>query len=206
MADPLTLAALGSVAIAEGIKFLYGQVGELLKRRREVKERAEVVTDELAAAPPVARMEIEVPPSMGGKRFQVDANLRVVDDNADRMARLRGELANYADETLEVDTGNEALLRTVAELRVLVEEAISTHLTFAGEGGGRPATGSPLAVGRVRVSHFKGGAATGLRADEFTEGGATGEVDVDVAEHGSTLTGAQFGRIGAASPRREPPS
>ena len=37
MADPLTLAAVGAVALTEGIKFLYGQAGETLKRWRESK-------------------------------------------------------------------------------------------------------------------------------------------------------------------------
>ena len=37
VADPFTLAAVGAVAITEGIKFLYGQAGEVLKRWRERK-------------------------------------------------------------------------------------------------------------------------------------------------------------------------
>ena len=31
MADPFTLAAVGAVAITEGIKFLYGQAGDVIK-------------------------------------------------------------------------------------------------------------------------------------------------------------------------------
>jgi hypothetical protein len=38
--DPITLAALGAVALSEGVKFLYGQAGELLKRRREQRASA----------------------------------------------------------------------------------------------------------------------------------------------------------------------
>ena len=35
MTDPLTLSALTASALTEGIKFLYGQAAELLKRKRE---------------------------------------------------------------------------------------------------------------------------------------------------------------------------
>ena len=38
MPEPLTLAVLSAVALTEGIKFLYGQAGELLRRRWERKE------------------------------------------------------------------------------------------------------------------------------------------------------------------------
>ena len=37
MADPFTLGAVGAVVLTEGIKFLYGQAGEALKRWRERK-------------------------------------------------------------------------------------------------------------------------------------------------------------------------
>ncbi len=38
MVDPLSITAIGAVAITEGIKFLYGQAGEILKRWRERKD------------------------------------------------------------------------------------------------------------------------------------------------------------------------
>jgi hypothetical protein len=44
----LTLGVLGGVALSEGIKFLYGQATELLKRRRKRK-------DAKKAAEPVCR-------------------------------------------------------------------------------------------------------------------------------------------------------
>jgi len=47
MIDPLTISAIGAVAITEGIKFLYGQAGELLKRWRERKDAAKDATIQL---------------------------------------------------------------------------------------------------------------------------------------------------------------
>ena len=38
MVDPLTLSTIGAVALTEGIKFLYEQAGEVLKRWRERKD------------------------------------------------------------------------------------------------------------------------------------------------------------------------
>ena len=40
VSDPLTLAAVGAVALTEGIKFLYGQAGEALKRWRARQQAA----------------------------------------------------------------------------------------------------------------------------------------------------------------------
>src|SRR4051794_32229217 len=40
MVDPLSATAIGAVVLTEGIKFLYNQAGELLKRYRERKEGA----------------------------------------------------------------------------------------------------------------------------------------------------------------------
>jgi hypothetical protein len=39
MSDPLSLALLGGVGLTEGIKFLYGQAGELLARWQDRKAR-----------------------------------------------------------------------------------------------------------------------------------------------------------------------
>src|SRR4029453_12668768 len=51
MADPLTLAAVGALALAEGIKFLYGQAGEVLKRWRERKATAATGPTPVASEP-----------------------------------------------------------------------------------------------------------------------------------------------------------
>ena len=50
MVDPLSLTVLTGVALTEGIKFLYGQVTDLLKRRRDLVEK-------VAADPPAVPAE-----------------------------------------------------------------------------------------------------------------------------------------------------
>src|SRR5215211_829807 len=55
--EPITLTLVGTVALTEGIKFLYSQATEILRRRSERREE-EKVTDQLAAAEPI---DIELP-------------------------------------------------------------------------------------------------------------------------------------------------
>ena len=58
MVDPLSLSAIGAVALTEGIKFLYEQAGEVLKRWRDRKDAgakaapAQLDTTESAEAKP----------------------------------------------------------------------------------------------------------------------------------------------------------
>jgi hypothetical protein len=50
MVEPFSLGALGAIALTDGIKFLYAEAGEILRRRRERKNTAdtEVVNATLA--------------------------------------------------------------------------------------------------------------------------------------------------------------
>lgn len=182
MAVPMTLTAMTSVALVEGIKFMYAQAGELFKRRREKAH---------------GTLETELPATLGGGRLTAEPDIAVVERNASRMAELRGRLANYADGTLDVDPGDERLLVTVAELRDLIEQSLGRHLTFTVEHD-RPATGVVLATGRVQAGEIRGTHITGVEVDELTGGAAHGGVQVDSADQ-SIITGGRFGRVGPPS-------
>ncbi len=136
MVDPLSLAALGGAALTGGITFLYGQVTELLKRRRDRAEQA-------AAAPPtVPAGPVEV---LDGALVARPVDLDVVAGNDARLLELRRELAVYADGLARADPADERLLERVAALRGLLELAYGQHVTFRGEQ--RASTGSPLPAG-----------------------------------------------------------
>ncbi len=140
MVDPLSLAALGGAALTGGITFLYGQVTELLKRRRDRAEQAAA-----AAEPPmVPAGPVEV---LDGSLVARPVDLDVVAGNEARLRELRRELADYADGLVEPDPADERLLEQVAALRGLLELAYGQHVTFRGEQ--RPATGSPLQAGAL---------------------------------------------------------
>lgn len=133
MVDPLSVGVLGGVALTEGIKFLYGQVTELLKRRRDGAEQA-------AAEPPVVpARQAQV---LDGPLVQRPVDVGVVTGNEARLRELRRELADYSDGVAEPDPADRRLQEQVAALRGLLELAYGQHVTFRGEQ--RPSTGSPL--------------------------------------------------------------
>ncbi len=136
MVDPLSLTALGAAALTGGITFLYGQVTELLKRRRDRAEQAD------AAPPVVPGGPVEV---LDGALVARPVDLTVVAGNEARLLELRRGLGDYADGLATADPADRRLLERVAALRGLLELAYGQHVTFRGEQ--RPATGSPLEAG-----------------------------------------------------------
>lgn len=136
--DPLSLSVLGGVALGEGIKFLYAQATELLKRRREQgegRDSAAATTEELVR---------QQPQVLDGPLVSGQVRLDVVAERESELRELRSGLADYADGLADVDPTDVRLLKQVASLRALLELAYGQHLTFQGEG--RPATGTGLSA------------------------------------------------------------
>src|SRR5215813_6724051 len=77
MPDPITLAALGTLAVTEGVKFLYGQAGELIKYWREKKKAAAAP----AATPEPKPPEVKLPEVFEGQLVAP----KVHDDVLDRV-------------------------------------------------------------------------------------------------------------------------
>jgi hypothetical protein len=131
MADPITITAVGVVVLNEGIKFLYGQVGELLKRRRERKEKgkaaAVAATAQASAAP---RMEavpaVAVPAAdvLEGQLAPPVADFDKLEPLADSMTALRRDLGDYAEGLSSVDPGDTVLTTTVDTLRRQLEAVL----------------------------------------------------------------------------------
>src|SRR5215213_10912888 len=93
--EPVTLAAVGTVALTEGIKFLYAQAGEGLKRWRE---RRNNIDKRAAQADTTAPIAIELPPDafegqLSKPHIHFDALERVEND----LREVRKSLADYAD-------------------------------------------------------------------------------------------------------------
>jgi hypothetical protein len=136
MVDPLSLAALGAVALTEGVKFLYGQATELLKRRRERRDAAK--KDEAAAeALPAA------PEGLLDGSLALPGDVAVSDADADKLTKLRSQLNAYADGLEPIREGDAELLKVADALRGLLEGVYGRRITFAGEPGRAP-TGTPL--------------------------------------------------------------
>jgi hypothetical protein len=129
MADPLTLAVVGAAALTEGIKFLYGQAGELLRRRWERKETlAEGAGDPLVEPLPAPRQGM-----LAGDPGPLVPDPAALDDLASELAELRTVLEPYVMGQRPVSADDAALLTRVDALRQGLEAVYGQRLSFVGE-------------------------------------------------------------------------
>jgi hypothetical protein len=174
MADPLTLAAVGAVALTEGIKFLYQQAGEALKRWRERKAAGK------SAA--VESVEVQLPSiAFAGELERPQLHLEAVEQLEQDLRDLRAVVADYAQGIDKVDPGTEQLLQAM-------EAVYRQRITFRGEP--RSPSG-PLAVGEANLDEVHGYVA-GLRAREIISGSATGRVTAKRVEAGGQAIGVDL--------------
>jgi hypothetical protein len=95
--DPLSVAALGAAVLTQGIGFLYGQVGELLRRHRDRRQSA------------AAAGQMEIPPAeeagqvLAGQLTAGPVDEQALDEHANQLAKLWGLLAPYASGLTPVD-------------------------------------------------------------------------------------------------------
>jgi hypothetical protein len=169
--DPLTLSVLGGVALSEGVKFLYGQATELLKRRRERK--AEQVDE-----------PVEVPALEGELEQPLQADEAALERLEPDLRALRKELHDYVDGLEPIDAGDRRLLETADAVRQALEAVYGQRITFRGEQ--RPSSG-PVVEGRVNVTTVAGYVA-GVRART-----ASGVMRGDISADEVTSTGQAIG-------------
>jgi hypothetical protein len=194
MVDPLTLTAVGAVALTEGIKFLYGQAGEALKRWRERKAAGKT-----AGAEPV---DVALPSdAFAGQLERPQLHFETVGRLEQELRDLRATVADYAQGIDKVDPKNDELLQTVDALRQTMEAVYEQRITFAGEP--RPPSG-PSVVGEANVDEVLGYVA-GLRARRIIGGSATGRVTVKRVGRGGQAVGLDVESIGPEA-RPSPPS
>jgi hypothetical protein len=136
MVDPLSLGALGAVALTADVKFLYGQATELLKRRRKRRDAARKDEAAADALPAAAEGLLDGP-------LRVPGDVAVSDADADKLIKLRSQLTAYADDLEPIQSDDAKLLKVADALRGLLEGVYGQRITFAGEPG-RPPTGTPL--------------------------------------------------------------
>lgn len=189
MPDPatLSLASLGATALTEGIKFLYGQAGELLKRwRGESKAKsAEGTAGTLT-------VNVNLPAGLVGDAFSAEIPFKKVEEFSTLLTELRRSLYEYADDSAEVTAGDRHLIEVVEQLRSALETIYQRRLTFVGED--RPPSGS--VVGLVDADILAGDA-SGVSAEEISGSArVSGTVRAGRVETGGSATGVKAGRIG----------
>lgn len=179
MVDPLTLSAVGAVAITEGIKFLYGQAADLIKRWLDHKDAAKNASAQLSETEPV---EVRLPDVFAGQLAQLQIHYDVMDRIGEELRGLRRDLADYADGIEKVNMDDKNLLQTVDALRQSIEAVYQQRITFKGE---QRAPSGPVAESSIDVDEVAGYVA-GIRARRIA-----GNVKVD-AHARRVDQGAQF--------------
>lgn len=167
MVDPLTLSAVGAVAITEGIKFLYGQASDLIKRWLDHKEAEKNASASLSKTEAV---EVKLPDVFAGQLSQTQIHYDVMDRIGEQLRELRKDLADYADGIEKVNMDDKNLLQTVDALRQSIEAVYQQRLTFRGE---QRSPSGPIAESSIDVDEVVGYVA-GIRARRIA-----GNVKVD---------------------------
>lgn len=130
MADPITLAVVGSLALTEGVKFLYAQASKILERRTARKDAADKPE---AEGKKTEAVNVQLPEVFKGQLSAPQIDFDEVERLHKPMLELRSRLANYGDGMLTPDPANEDLIRDVDELRQILESIYGQRITFKDE-------------------------------------------------------------------------
>jgi hypothetical protein len=185
--DPLTLSVIGAVALTEGIKFLYGQAGDVLRRWRERKRAA---ADPVSAeSAPIESVALHVPAAFEARPSQAQAAIHfdVVQQLEQELREARTLLADYAEGIEPVDAGDARLLEATDLLRQLLEAVYRQPLTFRGE---RHRPTGPFVEGAVDVDEVRGRVAA-VRARVIAKGSVAGSVKAIRVEAGGQVAGVE---------------
>ncbi|WP_328471538.1 hypothetical protein OHA21_07495 [Actinoplanes sp. NBC_00393] len=193
MAEPVTWAVLGTVALTQGIAFLYNQAGELIKIRRERKKAA---AKEPLLTPAVSD------PVLAGQLQPLPVDEKVVDERSEELITLQEGLVSYTNGNREVDPASAELVAKVEALRGLLELAYQQRITFRGEE--REPSGSQVDV--VATAKRVEGHLVAARIDHVGAGGRVNvDLDVDEVTAGGRVIGFEGKSIGGGPPQRPAP-
>lgn len=198
MPDETTLSAntLEVALLTEGIKFLYSQAGELIRRWRERRDKG--VEQDRADQRMLSEATKAVPISLPADVFEGQLvnpviHFDVVAASEQELRGLRKDLTDYVEGIEVVNTKDQVLLERVDTLRQLLEAAYRQRITFKGEQ--RPPSGA-VVTGRVSVGNMLKGEAAGVDAEEITEGEVLGEAQAVTVDADGNLYGVKVKRIG----------
>ena len=192
MVEPFSMGAVGAVAVTEGIKFLYGQAAEVLKRWRDHKAGKVAEAQE-----PIQIKPTEVTGILEGTLEAPKVDFAVLDRLHDDIRQLAGVLGSFATGLDEPDPSDHDLASAADGLRRALEAVYGQRITFAGEA--RPPSG-PFVAGEANVDDVLGYVA-GLRARRIIGGSVTGRVTAKRVGPGGQAIGLEVDTIGPEVPR-----
>jgi hypothetical protein len=185
VADPITLSCVGAAVMTEGIKFLYGQAAEAVKRWRESG----------TARDPAKPVPTDVtPPShvFSGELDPLEFHVEKVGPLAQHLLTLRKALADHAEGLEVVHCEDRALLEAVDSLRQAMEAVYQQRLTFLGE---QRAPSGPVVEGTIDIDSVAG-TATAVEATLIASGRVGGVVRATRLESGGSIHAVKVGIIG----------
>lgn len=190
MADPVTLSAAGlsAIALSEGVKFLYAEAGEVLKRWWDKRDKASEAASHTPESDDVPLPDVfEESPA---QRHVDDAALKILSED---LEATWGRMAPYAAGK-PLNPADDALLLEIARFREMLEAISGRTLTFKGEQRkGRATVQSFLELNTLR------GRATGVRIDHIEHGEARSVAKVNEIDESGSFTGIDVGTLGARS-------
>ncbi len=184
MAEPFSIGALGALAATEGIKFLFTQAGEVLKRWRERRKG-----NQEAAEAPILVQGAEV---LEGALEPPTVNFEAVERLHTDIQELGSMLAKYASGFDEPDPDDTELFAAADGLRRALEAIYGQRITFKGET--RESSG-PTVIGRADVETVAGDVAA-VRARLVKSGRLEGTATAKRVEPGGKLTGVEIDSLG----------
>lgn len=181
--EPVTLAAIGAVALSEGVKFLYDQAGEAIRWWRE--RRAD--PDRAAHPLPVVG---DAPADLQPATVDIPAMERLEPE----IRALRSALGPYVDDVAPepVDAADANLIAVVDALRRAMEAVLGQRIRFRGEPD-RPS--GPEISGEVDVEQVAGYAAA-VRVRNLANGRIVGTARARTVESGGELIGVDADDVG----------
>lgn len=191
MTDSWNLGAMGSEALAEGIKFLYAQAGEALKSWRERRSHARFQgeANESAGVP----VEVILPTDVfTGELVGVRLDLREISRLEDKLKELRHALMDYIDGVADVDPADSQLWAVIDELRHSMEAIYGQKITFRGESA---VSSGAQVTGHVKADSVSGYAA-GMRSRHLVSGSVKGDVESATVEPSGEVVGVDIEEIG----------
>jgi hypothetical protein len=187
MADPVTLAAVSAVALTEGIKFLYGQAGEALKRWQEQKKA------KIAAAATPQPVPVTLPATaFEGQLKNPQLHLEAVERLEPDLRDLRAAVLSYVEGIDDVNPRDEQLLLKIHALRQAMEAVYGQRIAFIGEPGSP--SGAEV-IGEAKVGEVLGYVA-GLRAKRIVAGSVSSRLEADKVGPEGQAVGLDVDTIG----------
>jgi len=183
MVEPFSIGALGMLAAAEGIRFLYGQATEVLTRWRARKKGE----DEKAGAP-IADDGAQV---LERPLQQPEPDFAAVERLSDDIKQLASVLGDYASGLEEPDPDDEELMAAADALRRALEVVYGQRMTFKDE---QRAADGPEITGIADVDRVLGDVA-GVRARLVKSGRIKGKLRAGTVEAGATGAGVTIDTV-----------